>query len=315
MSIRVGFVVDPGCDLPPEFLQQHGITVVPTYIQLGGTRVRDVREPATTLHWLQALDAAGAAESTSTPFSSAEFKALFLEQLIYDYEFVFVITTMRTRSNCYANARAVESEIVREAVNPRFKRGIKAPFGMRVIDSTNVSGAYGALVSHLVREAPRCDSFVQLISLAEQVVPRVVGYFVPNDLGTMYERGKQANRDQSVGWFKYRVGSMLDMKPIIRCEAGDSHPVGKARGFDPAVAQLCDVVEREARRGLLAHAVCVAYGGPLDELQRLPRYLQMKATLQGLGIEVMEAMCGLGVAVAIGPRAFAVGMLAQPHEF
>jgi len=315
MSIRVGFVVDPGCDLPPDFLQQHGITVVPTSIQLVDARIRDLRDPAATLHWLQALDAMRAADSTSTPFSSAEFKSLFLGQLIFEYEFVFVITTMRTRSNCFANARAVESEIVREAVNPRFRRGIKAPFGMRVIDSANVSGAYGALVAHLAREAPRCSSFVELIQLSEQVVPRVVGYFVPNDLGTMYERGKQANRDQSVGWFKYRVGSMLDVKPIIRCEAGDSFAVGKARGFELAVAQLCEVIEREARRGLVAPLVCVGYGGPLDELHRIAPYTAMKARLAAQGVQVLEAICGLGVAVAIGPKAFTVGMLAQPHEF
>jgi len=315
MSIRVGFVVDPGCDLPPEFLQQHGITVVPTAIQLGDARIRDVRDPAATLQWLERLDATDAADAKSTPFSSAEFKSLFLERLIFDYEFVFVITTMRTRSNCFANARAVESDIVREAVNPRFKRGIKAPFGMRVIDSANVSGAYGALVALLAREAPRCNSFVELIALADKLVPRVCGYFVPNDLGTMYERGKQSNRDQSVGWLKYRVGSMLDVKPVIRCEAGDSYAVGKARGFEPAVGELCTVIEREARRGIIGNTVCVGYGGPLDELHRIAPYARLKATLASLGVLVTESVCGLGVAVAIGPRAFTIGMLAQPHTF
>ncbi|AKJ28522.1 DegV family protein [Caldimonas brevitalea] len=315
MSIRVGFVVDSSCDLPPEYLQQYAITVVPSHIQLGNTRVRDERDPAATLQWLQTLDRAHAAESTSTPFSSGEFKSLFLDKLIFEYEFVFVITTMRTRSNCFANARAVEGEIVREAVSPRFQRGMKAPFGMRVIDSANVSAAYAALVAYLAQQAPSCGSFLELIELAERMVSTVVGYFVPNDLETMYERSKQANRDQSVGWFKYRVGTILDMKPIIRVEAGDSHPVGKARGFEPAVEQLCQVIEREAARGLQSPIVCVAYGGPLEELRRIAPYAAVKGRLAQAGVQVVESICGLGVAVAIGPKAFAVGLLAHPHTF
>ncbi len=44
--------------------------------------------------------------------------------------------------------------------------------------------------------------------------------------------------DNSVGWLSYKMGSMLDVKPIIQCYRGQTESVDKAMGFDKGLVKL-----------------------------------------------------------------------------
>src|SRR3546814_10057775 len=63
---------------------------------------------------------------------------------------------------------------------------------------------------------------------AELIVQNTYGYMVPRDLHYLRVRG-QKKGDRSVGWVGAALGTMLDIKPIIRGYRNETGPVAKLR--------------------------------------------------------------------------------------
>lgn len=67
--MRIGLVVDSACDLPLDYLEEHGVVVLPTTVRIGDAVLADQRDPKATLQFLHAHVAEGGATAETTPFS------------------------------------------------------------------------------------------------------------------------------------------------------------------------------------------------------------------------------------------------------
>ena len=66
--MRIGLVVDSACDLPNDFIERHGIDILPISVRIGDAMQVDYRDQAATLAFLRAhIAERGASASTVSP--------------------------------------------------------------------------------------------------------------------------------------------------------------------------------------------------------------------------------------------------------
>ncbi|WP_020648331.1 DegV family protein [Solimonas variicoloris] len=311
--MRIGVVVDSACDLPPEFIERHKIQILPITIHLDGQDLIDRRDPETTLRFYrERLGARG--DAGSSPFSVEQIRDVFLRKLVLDYDFVFCLTIASSRSPIHANATQASFAILRDYKPIRAQAGIPGPFALRVIDTQNLFVAQAISAVEIVRliEAGTANPN-KIRERAEFIVQNTYGYMVPRDLHYLRVRG-QKKGDRSVGWVGAALGTMLDIKPIVRGYRNETGPVAKPRHFDDACARLFTYAGERVRAGLLTPTLGLCYGGDLAEMRALPGYEHLLRTCSEHGVECIESMMSVTGGINVGAGALGLAFAAEPHE-
>ena len=312
--MRIGIVADSACDLPNEIIDRENVTILPVTIQIGQAVLADVRNEEATMNFLTGETAARAYEAESTPFTVQQVHDLFLSKLVHEYDYVFCITTTRTRSGIYDNAVQASYTILNDYKPIREKAGNNTPFALRVIDSQNVFAAVAVPVIEAARMRAAGDPPPKIRTQLEHLCNNTHGYMVPPDLHYLRNRIKKRG-DKSVSFLSAALGTALDIKPILHCNQGETGPVGKVKGFDAASRKLFDFTAERVASGLLAPTVNLCYGGALDEMRALPGYQHLRDVCKDRGVEVFESFMGLSGLVNVGRGALVVAFAAQPHRF
>ncbi len=312
--MRIGIVVDSACDLPQDFIAQHRIVLLPITVRIGEAMLADHRDEQATLSFLHAHVAEHGAEAETIPFSVQQIRDLFLERLVIDYDHVFCMTITRTRSPIHDNALQASFAILNDYKPVRQAAGFNSPFALRVIDTQNLFAAQAVTAVEAVRLRDSGASVQQIRERLEELASNVHGYMITRDLYYMRARARHKG-DRSVGLLSAALGSALDIKPVLHGYRGDTGPVAKIKGFDNAVAKLFDVVGQRVRAGLMTPAVCVSYGGELEELRGLPGYAELKRLCADHGVQVLESVMSLTGMVNVGKGAITVGFADGPHRF
>ena len=312
--MRIGLVVDSACDLPKDFIEQHGIEILPITVRIDGTTLVDYRDEPATLAFLEAHIAERGASAETTPFTVEQIRDLFLQKLVIDYDHVFCMTITRTRSPIFDNAQKASFAILNEYRPVRAAAGNNTPFALRVIDTQNVFCAQAILPVEAVRLLDAGEEPGRIRTRLEQLAANTYGYLVPRDLYYIRNRAR-ANGDRSVSLFSAALGTALDIKPVLRCHRGDTGPAAKVKGFDAATQQMFEFAARRVEAGLLTPTVALCYGGELDEMRALPGYATLRDACGANNIEVFESVMSLTGMVNVGKGAVVVGFAAEPHEF
>ncbi|HKY90513.1 MAG TPA: DegV family protein, partial [Nevskiaceae bacterium] len=98
--MRVGLVVDSACDLPADFIAANRIVVLPVTIHLGSSDLVDTRDEAQTRQFYETHLGSNPGAHT-TALSVDQMKAVFLDRLVADYDYVFCLTIASGRSPIY----------------------------------------------------------------------------------------------------------------------------------------------------------------------------------------------------------------------
>jgi DegV family protein with EDD domain len=312
--MRIGIVVDSACDLPADYLREHGILVLPISIHIGADTLVDDRDPLAWERYFEEGFGTRAQAAETEPYSVEQVRNLFLGRLVKDYDCVFCLTITATRSPIHANASQAAFSILTDYRPIRQAAGVPGPFLMRVIDTENLFAAQGVTAVEAVRLRHAGLNPGQIRERLEVIARATYGYVVPRDL--FYLRARTQKRgDRSVGWLSATLGSALDIKPILRAWRGETGPVGKARGFEAAARTLFDHAAARVRAGLLTPTLCVSYGGDLAELAALPGYAALRETCAEAGVEWHESPMSVTGMVNIGTGAVALGYAAEEHAF
>ena len=312
--MRIGIVADSACDLPADFIERENITILPVTIQIGQAVLADVRNDEATMTFLSGETAARAFEAESTPFTVQQVHDLFLTKLVHDYDYVFCITTTRTRSGIYDNAVQASYAILNDYKPIRAASGNQTPFALRVIDSQNVFAAVGVLVVEAARLRAAGETPPKIRARLENLALYTQGYMVPPDLHYLRNRIKKRG-DKSVSFLSAALGTALDIKPILHCNRGDTAPAAKVKGFNPAAEKLFDFAGSRVRAGLMTPTMCLSYGGELEGLHALPGYQRLREVCAQHNVEVLESVMSLSGMVNVGKGAVVVGFAAETHKF
>lgn len=312
-SARTAIVVDASCDLPPAFFARPDVVVLPIAVKVGNMEYVDNHSPETIRRFLSENIDGGGASAETVPYSVDQFRTLFLERLVLDYDSIYCLTVSARRSEIHDNASRASIQILGDSRAVRAAAGITRPFMLRVIDTKSLFSGQGIvaleLADLLAQGLPARDVTPRLF----QVVESTYGYFVPDDLRYLRTRASKRG-DRSVGLIGSILGSTLDIKPVICAHQGLTAPVAKLRGRENAMRKLFQFVSARIRAGLLSPHVNVCYGGDLSELHDMPGYAAMAALCDDSGIKLHESMMSVTGCVNVGPRGVAIAFAAAPHQ-
>ena len=312
--MRIGLVVDSACDLPRWYFATHDIHILPITVRIGDAVLADERDEAATLEFLRAQIAERGAEAETIPYSVQQIQDLFLHKLLIDYDHVFCMTITKTRSPIFDNAQQASFAILNEYRPVRTGAGIDTPFALRVIDSQNLFAAQGVLPVEAVRLRDAGEGAPKIRARLEHLALHTHGYLVPRDLYYIRNRARKKG-DRSVSLFSAALGTALDIKPVLHANRGETGPVAKIKGFEPAVHKVFEHAARRVAAGLLTPTLCLSYGGELEEMRALPGYDTLRTTCAAHNIDVYESVMSLTGMVNVGKGALVVGFAAEPHRF
>jgi DegV family protein with EDD domain len=312
--MRIGLVVDSACDLPGRYFRDHAITLLPVTVNIGDDTLTDMRDEQETLQFLHSHIAERGADAETAPFSVQQIQELFLGRLVIDYDYVFCLTTTRTRSPIYDNAMQASFAILNEYRPIRAAAGHDTPFALRVVDSQNVFAGQGVTAVEAVRLIEAGEGAAKIRARLEYLALHTHAYMVAPDLHYLRARTRKRG-DRSVSLVSATLGSALDIKPILHCNRGETGPVGKVKGLENACERVFRFAGDRVRAGLMTPTLCLSYGGELGEMRALPGYDDLRATCAAHNIEVFESVMGLTGMVNVGKGALVVGFAAEPHAF
>ena len=313
MPQKIGIVVDAACDLPRSFLEQHGLEIMPINMQFGTMNFKDVRDPEQTMDFYRRYVAEKELEITTAPLSVKAIKDWFLDQLVLKYDRVLVITVSSSRSPVFENATKASFMILSGYKERRKAAGLEEQFALRVLDSKTLFTGQGVVVYEALRllQGGQADvAFDRLRQHVENFSQDVHAYLVPQDLFYVRARAHQKG-DKSVGWFKYQMGTMLDIKPILKAYRGETDAVETVRGFPGAVKRLFEMATEAMEKGLLTKVICMSYAGNPEDVKTFPGYDEFIKAAHAHKVETLLSVMSTVAGIHVGPGAFSLAYAAK----
>lgn len=310
--MRTGIVVDASCDLPPEFLREHNIRVLPSTIRMGDGAHLDAREPQATLAFYEQRIGRRSLDAATQSYPVARIRNFFLDRVVPDFDHVICIPAWKARSPLHDKITTAALGILSNYREVRSESGDRAPFSLRVLDSgtlfagLGVQAAEGAL---LVREQrPYLDVLARLGELSRHTV----ACLVPQDVAHMRARARQRG-EQNIGTVIYMAGRALGIKPVVALHQERTRRVASRRGFSVATAYLLRRVARVVREGqLLGRHVCISYGGDPACVLHMDGYAELDEACRGRGVPLLLSIMSASAAVNVGAGALSVAYAGDP---
>jgi DegV family protein with EDD domain len=224
----VAIITDSAAALPSELVQQHGVTVVPMWLTVGGESVKEGDIPLDQL-----VERTDVTTSGPTP---GEFEQVIKERLREpDVDAILVCTIASTMSS--TNEAAVVG--ARAAGGP-----------VRVVDTTTAAGAQGLVVLAAAACAEAGGTIDDVEAAARDTIGRVrLIAMVPN-LDHLVRSGRVPN---IAGW----AGRRLGLAPMFEFRDGGAHPLRPARGADAALDRMISRWHRSRVDGARLHVAAL----------------------------------------------------------
>lgn len=312
--MRIGLVVDSTCDLPKSYIDEHRVIILPITIRIEGQDFVDRRDSRETINFYQSHVGEKGHDAESAPFTVEQIQDLFLSRVVIEFDYAICETVTRLRSPIFENATKASFAILRGYKEVRRQHQVEGPFALRVINSKTLFCGQGVLAAETIRMIHEGVHVNEIRSRIEKMSEDVYAYLVPRDLYYIRARA-QKKGEKSVGLVGAAIGTMLDIKPIIRAYREETGPVSKARGFEHACEKLLRYAVRQIQAGLLAPTICISYGGDPEEVRQMPGYGELMLEAEKHGVQILLSVMSITAGVNIGPGGLCLGLVAPPHEF
>lgn len=214
MKIRI--MTDSTCDLNPEYLRQHDVTVIPLTVTLDGVDYADDGVSITPEDIFRAVEGGGALPKTSA-VNTASYRETF-EAGLRSCDAIIHFAIGAEFSSCHANA-------------------VAAAKGLPVycVDTRNLSSGMGLLVAEAVDRAEAgTESPEQIVEHIRGMLNRVDCSFVLNRLDYLHKGGR-CSMVAMLG------ANLLHLKPCIEVQNGVMVVGRKYRGgYERCVKQYIE---------------------------------------------------------------------------
>lgn len=308
--MRIGIAIDVSIDVSERFVSEHRVRVLPCTITANGSTRRYGRTLAEGLPFYREVLPRAGSRAETAPLSVRETEQLFLEQLVCDYDYVFVITLSAVRSAIYDHAHKASYAILQRYEAVRASRGQSGPFALRVIDSQSVFTGPGLLAWEAQRLIASGCSPSEIRRQLDDLIPHLHVYLVPDDLRIAWARARRRG-DRSVSRLRNSLSRALDLKPILQLHANRTHRVAVARHQPEAVHRLFRHAAAQIESGLLIPLVGLSYAGDPAQIADFPGYQALARTAAAAGVELMPSMMAPAAAVNMGGGALTLAYCAR----
>ncbi|PKB76672.1 MAG: hypothetical protein BZY85_02830 [SAR202 cluster bacterium MP-SAtl-SRR3965592-G1] len=274
MTVRI--VTDSSADLPAELVQQHQITVLPCYVVVDGQTLKDGVDIQAD-DFYRRLQAGGPTPTTAQP-TVADFQAVY-QDLTSQGDQVVSIHVSRKLSGTLNSAEQAKGSLDGEAVEIIDSRLAAMPLGLVVLEAAALAAEGG--------------SHQEVAEKVRQGLDLHHGLFALDTLEFLQKGGR-------IGKAQAFLGSVLNVKPILRLHEGEAHPVERPRNRERAMHRLVELVKElgPVRRMAVIHSTDAE------------RMAVLKQELIGLlpADQIIEARFGSTLGTYIGPDALGVAI-------
>ena len=273
MSEKIALVTDSSCDLPTEFIQKHGIYVLPLRMVYGCREYRDLVD----IDPQEVYDRMPDEVPTTSQPSSGEIRDLLHQLREEGITRVLAIHISSGLSGTFETVCSISRE---------FKN-----MDVKVIDSRTLSMGLG----FMVREA--AYGIAQGLSLSS-IVEKVRSLHQGMRLHYVLDTLEYLRRGGRIGKVASAVGGMLNIKPIISVdEEGKYYAHCKVRGRKKSIDKMLELAEEFIKERRVVAAVM--HGGAPEEGEALRKRV---ASLQkGNIVELIFGQISPVLGVHTGP--------------
>ncbi len=216
MTIKI--VTDSTCDLPPELIDQHGITVVPCYINMGGKSYLDGIELSREEFYAR-LPLYDPPPTTSAPGIAAFVEKY--EQLIAEGASGIISVHISAKLSNIVNVARLAAEIV--TTKP-----------VQVIDAGQLTIGTGLLALEAARAARLEHTIEAIVGMLKVYTKRVHTVAMLDTLEYLRRSGRLSR-------FQVLMGTVLRIKPLLTMN-NDVIGMERVRTHQKAVGRLLDIL-------------------------------------------------------------------------
>jgi DegV family protein with EDD domain len=215
MTVKI--VTDSVADLPPEVVEELGITVIPLVLRFGAETYRDGID-LTPDQFYQKLKTSRAFPATSVPPPDAYAEAY--DKLAEEADAIVVVAVSARLSATH--------EVALQAVGH-----MKKKCRVEVIDSETATMAEGFIAMKAAQAARDGAKLGEVIKVVKENIPRA-DFLAAFDTLEYLRRGGRIGRAQAL------LGSMLKVNPLITLKDGLVEAAGRTRSRARAIDRLYD---------------------------------------------------------------------------
>jgi DegV family protein with EDD domain len=278
---HISVVVDSAADLPRDWTERHGVSVVPLQVTIGDTTYRDgVDIDAARLYELVHEQKSDAPVTTSQP-SPAAFGDAY-------------------RRDLDRGAEGVLGIYISSQISGTYGTGTAALRSMPGVDGVTIDSRSGSLGAGLlaVRAVELLDEGMELHEVAEElerVRDQSNVFFTVETLEYLLRSGR-------VGRARAFFGGLLDLKPILSLsEEGRLAAVGRGRGREAVLHKLFDLLD-ERLIDAVRYRFGVVHFAAEDWMHHVVGELKQRYD----PLEVLSGPATAALGVHVGPGAWAL---------
>lgn len=312
--MRIGLVVDSGCDLPEDFVLAHSMETLPISVRLGQDTLIDRHDDSAALEFYRNQIGTRGADAGTMPYSAEQITRLFQERLVRDYDYVFCQTLTRSRSALFENATKASFSILSGYREHHEGARRDSPFAMRVLNTGTLFAGQGVIAAETARLIATGVPVNEIRQRVEGMVPGVRAWALPQDVYYLRARARSKG-DRSISLLSVALAATLDVKPIIYGAQDGTEVIAKMRGFDNAAERILRNLRMAVERGLDAPFVVLSYAGDLKLMRLLPGYAELAACCAEHEVSLLESVMSITGGINLGPGALTAGILAKEHKF
>lgn len=275
----VKIVTDSTADLPPELIDELGISVVPIYIRVGAEVYRDGVD--ISHDELYRKLATGRVYPTTSQPLPRDFADVY-RKLARETDEIVSIHVASNLSGTYQSAR-------------RAREMVDAACRIKVIDSRSVSMGLGLITITAARLAAAGGTLDTVLAEVREAIPNTRFFGFLDTLKYLFLGGR-------IGRAQALAGSVLKVKPIVTLRDGEFYPSGQARTRARGIERLFDF----ARRSLDIKELAVVHSTTPEEADNLSERIGASFLDRS---RVHLARLGPALGVHGGPGTLAVALL------
>lgn len=230
---KIRFVTDSTCDIPPDLLAKHQITVVPCYINQGDKSLPDNANFSREEFYRQ-LPSMRPHPTTAAP-SPGDCKSA-IEAAAADADHVVIVSVASKLSGTNNALRLGASDLPPDKVTLIDGQSTTMGIGWQVIIGAETAEATGDIAKTV------------------ETVEKVRQY---SHVYAALETMEFLRRSGRVGWAAAGIGALLQIKPVLHVYGGEVPLASRVRTFNRAMDELVRLCETHAPLDRLAilHAI------------------------------------------------------------
>ena len=273
MAVKI--VTDSSADVPAQLVQKLGITVVPLYLRFGEEVYRD-RVDISEDEFYERLQHDPVHPSTTQP-TPQDFINVYQELSKEADGIVSIHISSKLSGTCNSALQARDM--------------IEKGCPIEVVDSQSVSMGVGLISIAAATAAEAGKGLQEVLAEARQAIPNIYLLGLLDTLEYLYRGGR-------IGKATQLLGSILNLKPLLKLQEGEVVPAGRARTRSKGMDRLFDFAKNAAN----IEDLSVVYNTTPDEAQSLAERIGSVFAKEKIRIATIGPMLG----VHFGPGALVV---------